>query len=37
VQLSEGTVRTTSRPAIGKMGARTRADAVRIADENGWL
>ena len=31
MQLSEGTVRTTSRPAIGKMGARTRADAVRIA------
>lgn len=24
-------------PAIGEMGARTRADAVRIADENGWL
>ena len=37
VQVSEGTVRTTSRPAIGKMGARTRADAVPTADENGWL
>lgn len=23
--------------AIGKTGARNRADAVRIAEENGWL
>ena len=23
--------------AIGKTGARTRAEAVRIAEENGWL
>ena len=23
--------------AIGKTGARTRAEAVRIADDHGWL
>jgi two-component system response regulator DesR len=23
--------------AIGKTGARTRAEAVRLAEENGWL
>ena len=35
--LSEGTVRNHLSAAIGKTGARTRAEAVRIADENGWL
>jgi two-component system response regulator DesR len=35
--LSEGTVRNYLSSAIGKTGARTRAEAVRIADENGWL
>jgi two-component system, NarL family, response regulator DesR len=35
--LSEGTVRNHLSSAIGKTGARTRAEAVRIADENGWL
>lgn len=35
--LSEGTVRNHLSGAIGKTGARNRADAVRIADENGWL
>jgi two-component system response regulator DesR len=37
VHLSEGTVRNHLSAAIGKTGARTRAEAVRIADENGWL
>lgn len=35
--LSEGTVRNHLSSAIGKTGARTRAEAVRIAEENGWL
>ncbi|CAN5173145.1 response regulator transcription factor [soil metagenome] len=35
--LSEGTVRNYLSSAIGKTGARTRAEAVRIAEENGWL
>ncbi|GAA1894427.1 response regulator transcription factor [Lapillicoccus jejuensis] len=37
VFLSEGTVRNHLSAAIGKTSARNRADAVRIADENGWL
>lgn len=35
--LSEGTVRNHLSAAIGKTGARTRADAVRIATDRGWL
>ncbi|MCW2751125.1 MAG: Two-component system response regulator [Aeromicrobium sp.] len=35
--LSEGTVRNHLSSAIGKTGARTRAEAVRVAIENGWL
>jgi two-component system, NarL family, response regulator DesR len=35
--LSEGTVRNHLSSAIGKTGARTRAEAVRLADEAGWL
>lgn len=35
--LSEGTVRNYLSSAIGKTAARTRADAVRIAEHNGWL
>jgi two-component system response regulator DesR len=35
--LSEGTVRNYLSSAIGKTGARTRAEAIRIAEENGWL
>ena len=35
--LSEGTVRNHLSSAIGKTGARTRAEAVRIADDKGWL
>jgi two-component system response regulator DesR len=37
VLLSEGTVRNYLSSAIGKTSARTRAEAARIADENGWL
>jgi two-component system response regulator DesR len=37
LHLSEGTVRNHLSAAIGKTGARTRAEAVRIAVENGWL
>ena len=35
--LSEGTVRNHLSSAIGKTGARTRAEAVRLADASGWL
>ncbi|WP_235681122.1 response regulator transcription factor [Tomitella gaofuii] len=37
VHLSEGTVRNHLSSAIGKTGARTRAEAVLLADGNGWL
>ena len=37
LHLSEGTVRNHLSAAIGKTGARTRAEAVRIADQRGWL
>ncbi|WHT20934.1 response regulator transcription factor [Crossiella sp. CA-258035] len=37
LRLSEGTVRNHLSSAIGKTGARTRAEAVRIADDRGWL
>ncbi|MDG4827238.1 response regulator transcription factor [Asanoa sp. WMMD1127] len=37
VHLSEGTVRNHLSNAIGKTGARTRAEAVRIAEQHGWL
>ena len=35
--LSEGTVRNHLSAAIGKTGAGNRAEAVLIADGNGWL
>jgi two-component system, NarL family, response regulator DesR len=35
--LSEGTVRNYLSAAMGKTGARTRAEAARIAQDNGWL
>jgi two-component system, NarL family, response regulator DesR len=35
--LSEGTVRNYLSAAISKAGARNRAEAVRTADERGWL
>ncbi len=37
VYLSEGTVRNHLSSAMGKLGAATRAEAVRMATENGWL
>ena len=37
LHLSEGTVRNHLSAAIGKTSARTRAEAVRLADESGWL
>ncbi|MBT2530679.1 response regulator transcription factor [Arthrobacter sp. ISL-48] len=35
--LSEGTVRNYLSAAMAKTGGRTRSEAVRIAEENGWL
>ncbi|MFB9318869.1 response regulator transcription factor [Cryptosporangium minutisporangium] len=37
LRLSEGTVRNHLSAAIGKTGARTRAEAVRLAESHGWL
>lgn len=37
LHLSAGTVRNHLSAAIGKTGARTRADAVRVAEQRGWL
>ena len=37
LHLSEGTVRNHLTSAIGKTGARTRAEAARLAEERGWL
>jgi two-component system, NarL family, response regulator DesR len=37
LHLSEGTVRNHLSAAIGKTAARTRAEAVKVAVENGWL
>ncbi len=37
LHLSEGTVRNYLSAAITKTAARNRADAVRVADERGWL
>lgn len=37
VFLTEGTVRNHLSSAIGKTGASNRAEAVRIAERNGWL
>ena len=35
--LSDGTVRNYLSSAIAKTGTRNRSEAVRIADQNGWL
>ena len=35
--LSEGTVRNYLSAAIAKTGARNRTEALRVADERGWL
>ena len=37
VFLSEGTVRNYLSGAIGKLGARNRAEAIRTAVDNGWI
>lgn len=37
LHLSHGTIRNTLSMAIQKLGASGRADAARIADDNGWL
>jgi two-component system response regulator DesR len=37
LHLSEGTVRNHLSSAIGKTGARTRAEAARLAEDAGWL
>ena len=37
LSLSEGTVRNYLSSAMSKTRARTRAEAVRLAEENGWL
>jgi two-component system response regulator DesR len=37
LHLSDGTVRNHLSAAIGKTGVRTRAEAVRRAEERGWL
>jgi two-component system response regulator DesR len=37
VHLSEGTVRNHLSAAIGKTGARNRAEAVKLAEQQGWL
>lgn len=37
LHLSAGTVRNHLSSAIGKTGGRNRADAARIAEQNGWL
>ncbi len=37
VHLSEGTVRNHLSAAMGKLGAGTRAEAVRLATDSGWL
>jgi two-component system response regulator DesR len=35
--LSEGTVRNYLTSIVDKLGARSRVDAVRIAQDNGWI
>jgi two-component system response regulator DesR len=37
LSLSQGTVRNHLSSAIGKTGARTRAEAARVAENHGWL
>jgi two-component system response regulator DesR len=37
MHLSQGTVRNHLSSAIGKTGTANRAEAVRVADQNGWL
>jgi two-component system, NarL family, response regulator DesR len=37
LHLTEGTVRNHLSTAIGKLGARNRAEAARLAEEQGWI
>jgi two-component system, NarL family, response regulator DesR len=37
LSLSQGTVRNHLSSAIGKTGARTRAEAAKVAEDHGWL
>jgi two-component system, NarL family, response regulator DesR len=37
LRLAEGTVRNYLSDALGKLGARNRVEASRIAREKGWL
>lgn len=37
LHLSAGTVRNHLSAAMGKLGARNRGEAVRVAEEQGWL
>ena len=37
LHLSEGTVRNYLSAAIAKTATRNRMEAVRVADDNGWL
>ena len=37
LQLSEGTVRNYLSEAIGKLGAKNRVEAARLARQKGWL
>jgi two-component system, NarL family, response regulator DesR len=37
LEVSERVVRIRLWSAIGKTGARTRSDAIQIAERNGWL
>jgi two-component system response regulator DesR len=37
LEVSERVVRTRLWSAIGKTGARTRSDAIQVAEKNGWL
>ena len=37
LHLSPGTVRNYLSAAMGKVGGRNRAEAIRAAEEKGWL
>jgi two-component system response regulator DesR len=37
LHLTEGTVRNHLSTAIGKLGARNRSEAARLAEDRGWL
>ena len=37
IEVTDGTVRNYLSAAIGKTGARNRAEAIRAAEDRGWL